>query len=134
MRDLADFRFVQARPAFLKRGKAFPPVLACARFDARVIIKIAKMNRGGFIEAHLSRPFTVAIADALPMLSKKFGKPRFGHAKMRCLERLPNFFAASESSGIIAPGLMAYEILKPSSFPCFRRFAVFHKTDRRIAP
>jgi hypothetical protein len=29
---------------------------------------------------------------------------------------------------------MADEILEPCSFPPFRRFALFHKADRRIAP
>jgi hypothetical protein len=58
----------------LERSKAFPPVFACARFDARVIIKIAKMNRGGLMEYHFSRPFTVAIADPLAMLFQKLSE------------------------------------------------------------
>jgi hypothetical protein len=66
----------------LKRSKAFPPVLACARFDARVVIKIAQMNCSGLAEYHFGRPFTVSIGDTLPMLFEKFGKPRLGHAEM----------------------------------------------------
>ena len=82
----------------------------------------------------------LAETSPLPLLTRstmffeKFRQPRLGYAEMRCLERLPNFFAAGKSSGIVAPGLMADEILEPRSFPCFRRFALFHKADRRIAP
>jgi len=74
LRDLADFRFVLARPAFSKRSKAFPPVLACASFDARVVIKIAQMNRSGFAERHFRRDFAVAIADPLAMLFQKLSE------------------------------------------------------------
>src|SRR6516165_8412115 len=134
LRDLADLGFVQARPAFLKCSKAFPPVFACARFDARVVIQIAQMNRSGLAEYHFSRRFTVAIADALPMLFQKFSEPRLRHAVMCGFERSPNFFASSECSGIIPPGLMAKEISVSCSFPRFRCFAPFHEADRRIAP
>ena len=92
------------------------------------------MNGGSFAKRHLRGHFTIAAASALPMLFKKFGQLRFGYAEVGCLKRLPNLFAARESSGIVAAGFMANEILKPRSFPCFRRFALFHKADRRIAP
>ena len=92
------------------------------------------MNLERLAKSHFGRDFAVAVTDPLTMLSKKFRQLGFGHAVMARLERLPNFFAARESSGIIAPGLMADEILEPRSFPCFRRFALFHKADRRIAP
>ena len=87
-----------------------------------------------FAKSYFGGDFAVAITDLLAMLFEKFCELGFGYAVMRCLERLPNFFAASKSSGIIAPGLMADEILEPRSFPCFRRFALFHKADRRITP
>jgi len=70
------------------------------------------------------------------MFFQEFGEPRLRYAVVCCLERFPNFFAASKSSGIIAPGFMANQILEPRSFPCFRRFALFHKLtveyDREI--
>jgi hypothetical protein len=68
------------------------------------------------------------------MLFEKLCEPGPRYAVMTSRERLPNFFAASKSSGIVAPGLMADEILEPRSFPCFRRFALIHEADRRIAP
>ena len=68
------------------------------------------------------------------MFFEKLCELGFCDAVMRSLERLPNFFAARESSGIVAPGFMADEILEPRSFPCFRRFALFHKADRRMTP
>ena len=100
----------------------------------RLSVEIAQMNRGGLAKGHFGRDFAISIADALPMFFQKFRQSRLGYAEMRCLERLPNLFAACESSGIIAPGFMANEILEPRSFPRFRRFALFHKADRRIAP
>ena len=87
-----------------------------------------------FAKGHFGRDFAVAIAHALAMFFEKFREPGLGHAVMRCLERLPNFFAASKSSGIIAPRLMAEKIRLSGFLPCFRGFAQFHKVDRRIAP
>ena len=85
-------------------------------------------------KSHFGGDFAVAIAHALPMFFEKFREPGLGHAVMRCLERLPNFFAASKSSGIITPRLMANEISVSCSCPCFRWFALLHEVDRRIAP
>jgi hypothetical protein len=66
------------------------------------------MNRSGLAKCHFRRDFAIAIiAATLAMLLEKFRELGFSDAVMRCLERLPNFFAASKSSGIIAPGLMA---------------------------
>src|SRR5882724_13054178 len=76
LRDLANLGFVQARPAFLKRGKTLSPVIARARFDVQIVIKIPKMNGGGFAECHFRRDFAVAVAPALAMLFKEFSKLR----------------------------------------------------------
>ena len=72
LRDLADFCFIQSRPAFDERRKALSPIVARARFDAQIVIEIAQMNRGGLAECHLGRDFAIAIADALAMLFEKF--------------------------------------------------------------
>ena len=92
------------------------------------------MNFERLSERHFGRGFGVAVAHALAMLLEKFSELGFGHAVMRCLERFPNFFAASKSSGIIAPRLMAEKIWLPGFLPCFRGFVRFHKVDRRISP
>jgi hypothetical protein len=134
LRDFAHLGFAQTLPAFLQRGKALSPVMARARFDADIVIEIVEMNRSGLAEGHLGRDLAVAVTNALTVFFKKFRELGLRYAEMRCLERLPNFFAASKSSGIVAPGLMTDEILEPRFFPCFRRFALFHKADRRIAP
>ena len=92
------------------------------------------MSGGSLGERHFGRHFSIAIANTLAVLFEKFREPGLGYTEMWRLERLPNLFAASKSSGIIPAGLMANEILEPRFFPCFRRFALFHKADRRIAP
>jgi hypothetical protein len=63
------------------------------------------MNFERLAKSHFGRDFAIAIVDPLAMLFKKFRELGFGYAVMRRLERLPNFFAASKSSGIIAPDL-----------------------------
>jgi hypothetical protein len=63
----------------------------------------------------------------------KFGQFGLGHAEMRCPKRFPNFFATGKGSGIVASGFMAKKISESCSFSRFRRFAPFHKGDRRIA-
>src|SRR6266566_9694845 len=50
---------------------------------------------------------------------------------MDCREPLPYLFARCESSGIVAPGFTANEILERRPFPRFRRFTLSHKTNRR---
>ena len=85
-------------------------------------------------KGHFGRDFAIAVGHALPMFFEKFRELSFGDAVMRCLERLPNFFAASKSSGIIAPGFMAEKIRFSRFLPCFRGFACFPKVDRRIVP
>ena len=92
------------------------------------------MNFERLSERHFGRGFAVAVAHALAMLLEKFSELGFGHAVMRCLERLPNFFAVSKSSGIISPRLMTEKIRLSRFLPCFHGFAQFHKVDRRIAP
>ena len=82
LRDLADFGFIQARPAFLQCGKTFSPVIARARFDAQIVIEIPQMNRSGLAECHLGRDFAVAIADTLAMLFEKFRELGLRHAEM----------------------------------------------------
>ena len=63
------------------------------------------VNGSGFAERHFGGHFTiaVAIASAFTVFFKERRQLRFGDAEMRCLERLPNLFAACESSGIVAP-------------------------------
>jgi len=85
------------------------------------------MNFERFAKSYFGGDFAVAITDPLAMVLEKFREFRFGYAVMRCLEQLPNFFAASESSGIIAPRLMAKKIRFSGFLPCFRGFAQFHK-------
>src|SRR5262249_39376039 len=102
------------------------PVIARAWFDAQVVIEIAQMNRSGLAESHLCRYVSVAITDALTMLLQKFRESSLCHAQMLCLERTPNLFAASESSGIIAPRFMPNEILMPRSLPGRAIFLLFH--------
>src|SRR5439155_11174833 len=82
LRDLANLGFAQARPTFLKRGKALSPVIPRARLDAQIVIKITKMNGGGFAECHLRRDFAIPVASALAVLFKEFSKLRFGDAEM----------------------------------------------------
>ena len=84
------------------------------------------MNLGGVAECHFGRAFAISIADPLTVFFKKFREPRLHYAEVRCLERLPNLFAACESSGIVASRFMANEILEPRSFPCFRLVELFH--------
>ena len=62
------------------------------------------------------------------MLFEKFPELGFRDAVVRCLERLPNFFAAGKGSGIIAPGLMTEKIGLSSFLPCFRGFACLRLT------
>jgi hypothetical protein len=73
LRDFANFRFVQARPAFFKCGKALSPVIAGARFNAQIVFDVPEMNRNRLAEGHLGRDFAVAIADTLAMFFEKFG-------------------------------------------------------------
>ena len=76
-----------------------------------------------FAKSHFGGDFPVAITDPLAMVLEKFRELGFGYAVMRCLERLPNFFAASKTSGIIAPRVMAEKIRFSGFLPCFRGFA-----------
>ena len=92
------------------------------------------MNLERLAKSHFGRDFAIAIVDPLAMLFEKFRELGFGYAVMRRLERLPNFFAACKSSGIIAPRLMTKKIRLSGFLPCFRGFAQFHKVDRRISP
>jgi len=77
------------------------------------------MNFERFAKSYFGGDFAVAITDPFAMVLEKFRELRFGYAVMRCLEQLPNFFAASESSGIIAPRLMAKKIRFSGFLPCF---------------
>jgi hypothetical protein len=52
-------------------------------------------------KSHFGRHSAVAVAYALTMFFEKFRESGLRHAVMRCFERLPNFFPASKSSGII---------------------------------
>ena len=125
--SLSCFGFIQSQPAFQKRRQHFPPILARARLDVQIVTETAQINRGSLVKGHLGWHFSIAVA--APLLSEKFIQLRFGHT-----ERPPNFFATCEGSGIITPRFMAEKILKPRSFPRFRRFALFHKASRRSAP
>jgi hypothetical protein len=40
------------------------------------------VNHGGFTEYQFSRPFTVAIAHALPVFSQEFRQSRLGYGEM----------------------------------------------------
>ena len=80
--DLADFGFIQSRPAFDERGKALSPIVARARFDTEIVVEIAQMNRGGLAKGHLRRDFAISIADALAMFFEKFRQSRLGYAEM----------------------------------------------------
>src|SRR5439155_11426174 len=82
LRDLANLGSIQTRPAFLKRRKAFPPVIARARFDAQIVVEAAQMNSSSLAEGHFRRNFAVTVASAFAMLFKEFGQLRFGHAEM----------------------------------------------------
>src|ERR1700720_4828422 len=84
------------------------------------------MNRGGIGEGHLRRDFAISIADPLAVFFEKFRQSCLRYAEMFCLERLPNLLAPCESSGIVAARFMANKILESPSFPCFRRFGLFH--------
>jgi hypothetical protein len=57
------------------------------------------------------------------MFFQKFRELGLRNAVMRCLERLPNFFAASKGSAIVAAGLMTEKIRLSGFLPCFRGFA-----------
>ena len=60
------------------------------------------------------------------MFFEKFRQLGLRDAVMRCLERPPNFFAASKSSGIIAARLMAQKF----GFRVFRHvFVGFHSSQ-----
>ena len=48
------------------------------------------------------------------------------HSSPRRFQRLPDFFAAGVSSGIIAPGLILDQILMPRSLPRSVCFLAFH--------
>src|SRR6516164_2460085 len=72
--DLTNFGFIQTRPTLLQRSQTFPPVISRSRFDTRVVIEIAQMNRSGFAERHFRRAFAVAIADPLAMLCQKLSE------------------------------------------------------------
>jgi len=70
--DPADFTVVECRPALEECSQPLSPIMARARFDARVVIQIAQMNGGSIAEGHLSRDLAVAVAHPLPMLFEKF--------------------------------------------------------------
>jgi hypothetical protein len=76
LRDPSDFCFIQSWPAFAKRRKHLSPVLARSRFDAQIVIEIAKVNRGGLAECHFGRYLVIPIADAFTMLFEKFSELR----------------------------------------------------------
>src|SRR4249920_2364549 len=102
--------------------------------NRHVIGLVLLMNFKRVAKSHFGRDFAVAFGHSLAMFCEKFAQLGFGDAVMRCLERLPNFFAAGKGSGIIAPGLMTEKIGLSGFLPCFRGFAWFHKVDRRITP
>src|SRR5262249_293713 len=79
---LADFCFIQPRPAFGQCGKALLPIITCAWLDAEVVFEIAKMNRSGLAKSHLRRDFAVDVADALAMLFEKLSELGLGYAEM----------------------------------------------------
>ena len=118
-----DFPIPQARPAFQQGNKNLIPVVSRCRFDRHVIGLILLMSFERFAKSYFGGDFAVAITDLLAMLFEKFRELGFGYAVMRCLERLPNFFAASKTSGIIAPRVMAEKIRFSGFLPCFRGFA-----------
>jgi len=118
-----DFPIPQARPAFQQGNKNLIPVVSRCRFDRHVIGLILLMSFERFAKSYFGGDFPVAITDPLAMVLEKFRELGFGYAVMRCLERLPNFFAASKTSGIIAPRVMAEKIRFSGFLPCFRGFA-----------
>jgi hypothetical protein len=83
------------------------------------------MNFERLAKSHFGRDFAIAIVDPLAMLFEKFRELGFGYAVMRCLERLPNFFAACKSSGIIAPRLMAEKIRRSGFCHVFVDLRIF---------
>ncbi|HKS31807.1 MAG TPA: hypothetical protein VJR28_05310, partial [Chthoniobacterales bacterium] len=80
--DLAQFGFVQPRPAFDQRGNALSPILARARFDASVIVEILQMNGSCFAEGHFSGHLAIPVSGPLPMLFHKLGKFGFSDAEV----------------------------------------------------
>src|ERR1051325_5563425 len=74
LRDFTKFSFVQTRPTLLQRSQTFPPVISRARFNARVIVEIAKMNYSGFAEGHFRRDFAFAVANPMAMLFQKLSE------------------------------------------------------------
>ena len=57
------------------------------------------MNFERLAKRHFGRDFAVAVGHAVAVFFEKFRELGLGHAVMRHLERLPNFFAASKGSG-----------------------------------
>ena len=92
------------------------------------------MDLGSLVERHLGRVFTTVI-QPLAMVFDELCEPGFRYRAMRGFKGLPNFFATSKSAGIIVARLLMLEKISMACYcPCFRRFALFHKADRRIAP
>ena len=54
LRTLADFCFIQVAPVLDERRKASVPIIACARFDSRIVTEIAEMNRSSLAECHFA--------------------------------------------------------------------------------
>jgi hypothetical protein len=94
---------------FSKATKSGFSIAAC-RFNGRVVGLILLMNFERLAKRHFGRDFAVAVGHAVAVFAEKFREPGLGHAVMRCLERLPNFFAASKGSGIRTPGLTTEKI------------------------
>jgi hypothetical protein len=132
--DAPNFSIRQALPAFQESGKNLISIVPRCRFNRHIIGLILLMDFERLAKGHFGRDFAITVGHALTMFFEKFRELGFGDAIVRCFERFPNFFAASERSGIISPGLMPEKVSMSSSSPRFRRFAQFHKVDRRIAP
>lgn len=77
------------------------------------------MNFERLAKRHFGRDFAVAVGHAVAVFFEKFRELGLGHAVMRHLERLPNFFAASKGSGIRTPGLTTEKIGLSGFVPCF---------------
>jgi hypothetical protein len=93
--------------------------VARCRLNRRVVGLVLLMDLERLAKSHFGRYFAIAVGHALAMFFEKFGELGLRHAAVRGLERLPNFFAASKSSGIIAPRLMAEKIWLSGFFAMF---------------
>ena len=117
--DATDFPIRQARPAFQQRDKYLTPIMPRRRFNRHVVGMVLLMDFECLAKSRFGRDFAVAVTHSLAVFFEKLRELGFGDGVMRCLERLPNFFAASKGSGIIAPGLMTEKIRFSGFLPCF---------------